>query len=62
MTATSLHLARRCSNDSMLGRSTDICQARIGAYCRLAALLFVLNAISALLFILFVNRMAYNDR
>ena len=31
-------------------------------YYRLAVLLFVLNTISALLFILFVNRMAYDDQ
>ena len=48
--------------DSMLVHSTDISQAWIGAYYRLAVLLFVLNAISALLFILLVNRMAYDDQ
>ena len=33
----------------------------MGAYYRLAVLLFALNVISALLFILFVNRQAYDD-
>ncbi len=49
--------------DSTSGRSTtNSCQAWIGTYYRLAVLLFVLNAISALLFILFVNRIAYDDQ
>jgi Dolichyl-phosphate-mannose-protein mannosyltransferase len=49
--------------DSTLGRSTTyVCQVWIGEYYRLAVLLFVLNAISALLFILFINHMAYDDQ
>jgi hypothetical protein len=43
------------------GRASNVCQAWIGDYYRLAVLLFVLNAMSALLFIVFVNRMAYDD-
>jgi len=34
----------------------------MGKYYRLAAFLFLLNAISALLFIIFVNRMVYDDQ
>jgi Dolichyl-phosphate-mannose-protein mannosyltransferase len=49
--------------ESTSSRSTpNICQAWIGKYYRLAVLLFALNAISALLFILFINRMAYDDQ
>jgi hypothetical protein len=49
--------------DSASSRSTpNICQAWIGTYYRPAVLLIALNAISALLFILFVNRMAYDDQ
>jgi hypothetical protein len=45
------------------GRSaTNICQVWIGKYYRLAVLLFVLNVISALLFIIYVNRVAYDDQ
>jgi hypothetical protein len=49
--------------DSPSSRSTpSIWQAWLGKYYRLAVLLFALNAISALVFILFVNRMAYDDQ
>jgi hypothetical protein len=49
--------------DSTLGRySTCVCQAGIRKYYRLAVLLFALNVISALLFILFVNHMYYDDQ
>jgi hypothetical protein len=40
---------------------TNVCESWAGKYYRLAVVLFVLNAISALLFILFVNRIAYDD-
>jgi hypothetical protein len=49
--------------DSTLGRSsTYVCQAWIRKYYRLAVLLFALNVISALLFILYVNHMYYDDQ
>ena len=49
--------------DSTSGSSTiALGQAWIGKYYRLTVFLFILNAISAFLFILFVNRMAYDDR
>jgi hypothetical protein len=41
--------------------TTRICQIWMRKYYQLATFLFLLNAISALLFILFVNRMAYDD-
>jgi hypothetical protein len=49
--------------DSTLGcSSTYPCQAWIGKYFRLAVLLFALNVISALLFIVFINHMYYDDQ
>lgn len=39
-----------------------LCQAWIGKYYRLAMLLFALNALSASLFICFVNHMYYDDK
>ena len=41
--------------------TTNVCESWAGKYCRLAVLLFVINTLSALLFILFVNRIAYDD-
>ncbi len=39
----------------------DVCESWAGKYYRVAVFLFVINAISALFFILFVNRIAYDD-
>lgn len=40
---------------------TNVSESSAGRYYRLAVVLFVINVISALLFILFVNRIAYDD-